>query len=63
MAHLPIDVGHLSTQNHAADFTLHFQTLERSPLGLGELHGLRDNPLLLQVHLRGADRQTRDSGV
>ncbi len=32
IADLAIDVGHLSSQNHTADFTLHLQTLERRPL-------------------------------
>lgn len=62
-ADLPVDVGHLSSQNHPTHFTLHFQTLERSPLGFCELHGLRNNPLLLQVHLNGTDKYLNDSNV
>lgn len=51
-ADLAVDVGHLSSQDHAANFTFHLHTFERSPLRLSELHGLRNNPLLLQVHLK-----------
>lgn len=49
--YLAVYVGHFSSKNHAANFSLHLHTLERCPLWLGELHGLRNNPLLLQVHL------------
>lgn len=49
--HLSINVGHLPSQHHSHHFTLHPHALERSPLRLRELHVLRDDPLLLQIHL------------
>lgn len=60
---LAVDVSHLSMQNHSADFPLHLQTLERRPLGLGELHGLRNNPLVLQVHLKSRDECLSDENL
>lgn len=57
---LSINIGHLAAQHHTADFALHLQALERSPLGLGELHGLGDHPLLFQVHLTHTDTVVKD---
>lgn len=59
--HLSVNVGHFSSQNHAADFTFHLHALERRPLGLGELHGLRNGPLLLQVHLQDNNKSEEDT--
>ena len=62
LAHLAINVGYLPSQHHTPHLAFDFHTLEGCPLGLGELHGLRDNPLLLQVHLRDTNRgQTEHS--
>lgn len=63
IADLAIDISHLSAQNHSADFPLHLQTLERRPLGLGELHGLRNNPLMLQVHLKSKNKCLSDKKI
>lgn len=50
-SHLSINVGHLSSQHDSPYSAFDLQALEGRPLGLGELHVLRDDPLLLQIHL------------
>lgn len=50
-SHLSINIGHLSSQHNSPHSTFDLHALEGRPFGLGELHVLRDDPLLLQIHL------------